>query len=104
MIVRPLGAIAQQQLTAWQEYAKEWDVYRSDDNHVRCVACDQSIIRLTDRNGVAYKYTREDQWALIVAHIRQAHQDTEREVYEKARIADGGIGNISAGSDNPADS
>lgn len=78
-----LSVLAQKQLAAWVKYAQEWDVFM-EDGHVRCARCKQSITRLSDRNGVAYTYSPDDQWSLLVAHIRQAHQEVEEEVYGTA--------------------
>jgi hypothetical protein len=100
---RPISNLAMAQLRAWEAYAEEWDIYR-EDNHIRCMACDQSVACLTDRNGIAYRYSENDQRALLIAHIRQNHQDIEREVYEAARIANGGNSDIPDDGDNPTDS
>lgn len=79
--MRPgLAIMAQKQLAAWRAYAQNWDVY-ADDEHVRCAECHQSITRLADRNGARYEYSADDQWALLVAHLRQNHPDVERDVY-----------------------
>lgn len=100
---RPISNIVRAQLDAWKAYAEDWDVYQ-EDNHIRCAACDQSVARLTDHNDIAYTYSRDEQWALLVAHIRQAHQNVEREVYEAAGIAGWANRNIPDDSDNPANS
>lgn len=75
-----LSIVAQKQLAAWRRYAEDWEVYANDE-HVRCAECHQSIIRLADRNGTRYEYSAEDQWAMLVAHLRQNHPDVERDVY-----------------------
>lgn len=101
--------MAQKQLAAWRHYAEDWEVY-ADDEHVRCAKCDQSITRLADRNGARYEYSTEDQWALLVAHLRQNHPEIERDVYgndgsddQTGGASDGNSGDIPRDRDSSAD-
>lgn len=66
--------IALAQLAIYQEFAKEWPRY-PDSRSIRCGKCDQSIWFLYDENGEVYRYTDDEKLALIVAHIRQNHEE-----------------------------
>src|SRR5208283_2484394 len=106
LIPRKLSPVAYNQLAAWVKIAHSWDVY-IDANHVRCARCGQSVTCLSDRNGVAYNYSAEDQLTLLVAHIRQAHQEMESKAYgsestQAAGIALDNSGGIPPDSNSPA--
>ena len=60
------------QLAAYLAASSDWPRY-PDGRCVRCGKCDQSIYMRWDRQGVRYQYTKAEIDALVVAHIRQAH-------------------------------
>lgn len=66
--------IALAQLAIYQEFAREWPRY-PDNRAIRCGKCDQSIWFLYDENCEVYRYTDEEKLALVVAHIRQNHEE-----------------------------
>lgn len=73
-----LAQVAKDQLSAFQEAAKNWPLY-IDVNDLRachrCTRCGQNIWFGTDSEGRDYHYTEDEIMTLVVAHIRQAHED-----------------------------
>lgn len=69
-----LHAIAIQQLEVWESVAYGWPRY-PDGRCVRCGKCDQSMYMLRDIQGVMYDYSDSEIDALIVAHLRQRHEE-----------------------------
>ena len=77
MLEQPkLSSVATGQLAAWEDIARSWTLY-NDDVCQRCVSCHMAVWRLLDENGNAYRYSVEQQLALIVAHLRQAHMELD---------------------------
>jgi hypothetical protein len=79
----PLGHVAPaalRQLAAWEALAADWATYQMADGEnpmifvERCGSCHIGIRRVTDEAGRAYAYQDGDRLALLVAHLRQAHQ------------------------------
>jgi len=66
--------MALNQLVVYQVAATDWPRY-PDGRCVRCGKCDQSIYMRRDIHGVTYQYTKDEILALVVAHIRQAHEE-----------------------------
>ena len=66
--------LALNQLAVWQAACIDWPRY-PDGRCVRCGKCDQSIYMRWDINQVRYQYTKDEILALIVAHVRQAHEE-----------------------------
>lgn len=60
-------------LAVFQVAAIDWPRY-PDGRCVRCGKCDQSMYMRWDVNHVRYQYTKDEILALVVAHIRQAHE------------------------------
>jgi hypothetical protein len=69
-----LADIAKEQLKVWQDRALDWPRY-PDGRAIRCGKCDQSMYFTADIQGMVYSYTGAEILALIVAHIRQRHED-----------------------------
>lgn len=77
-----LANIAVTQLEAFQLRGRTWplrEVSREDDNNnyrhgMECSYCNQMIYFISDVTGILYEYTDDEKLALIVAHIRQAHE------------------------------
>lgn len=62
------------ELKGWQELAETWPLtFNLADPHLRCAACDQSVMRMQDGAGHGYAYHPEQASVCVVAHIRQAH-------------------------------
>jgi hypothetical protein len=79
-----LAAIAQAQLRAWEEYAREWPlrmVHRENGNHLVCAVCEHTLLPVSYR-GQAYTFTGNTTLAATVAHLRNVHRWTEEEVYK----------------------
>lgn len=71
-----LSPVAARQLAAWQDIARTWPLY-NDGICQRCASCHISVWRLVDEHGTEYRGTNEERQAMIVAHLRQAHQDLD---------------------------
>jgi hypothetical protein len=69
-----LHPIALNQLVVYQVAATDWPRY-PDGRCVRCGKCDQSIYMRWDKNHVRYQYTKDEILGLVVAHIRQNHEE-----------------------------
>lgn len=69
-----IHGIAYAQLAPYQELAKTWPRY-PDGRFIRCGKCDQGILATADIMGIEYSYTEDETMAVIVAHIRQNHQE-----------------------------
>jgi hypothetical protein len=67
------GAV-EAELRAWQERAMEWPLV-SDGTMERCAKCLQGVIRVRDDAGNAYRYSPAARLVLIVAHLRQVHDE-----------------------------
>jgi len=67
-----LGPLAVGQLAAWENLADSW-VTEESGRRLECGVCHGSILVLTDRLGVRYRYTHVDRLALIVLHLRSFH-------------------------------
>jgi len=66
--------IALEQLQRYAKIAGTWKVY--EDRHImRCEKCHQGVWSIYDAKGNRYRYTSEEILALLVAHIRQVHDD-----------------------------
>lgn len=73
-----LSYVARDQLAAWEGLARDWATVAMLDpgtqlRHERCSSCWQSVYRITDEQGHAYRYTPEQKLAAVVLHLRQAH-------------------------------
>jgi hypothetical protein len=72
-----LAQVAIDQLETYQAAAADWPLY-IDVNDLRachrCTRCGQNIWFGTDQEGQDYHYTEAEINALVVAHIRQAHE------------------------------
>jgi hypothetical protein len=69
-------------LAAWEDLARGWATLRFYDVDAaawneRCASCLGGIYRVTDPNGKPYPYSDADKLALVVAHLRQSHQDLD---------------------------
>jgi hypothetical protein len=71
-----LNPLALRQLQAWQDIARGWQLVQSG-RHLRCPACNQSVVMLLDTAGRQYVYTDEQKLTLTVAHLRQAHAELD---------------------------
>ena len=71
-----IGALAQRQLAAWEDIARDWTVY-IDEPSMRCVSCHMEVYRLTDDHGVYYHWAPQQTLAMTVAHLRQAHLELD---------------------------
>jgi hypothetical protein len=69
--IHPLGLA---QLAVFQEAAIMWPRY-PDGRAIRCGKCDQSMYFTLDPGGKPYRYSDDEIMALIVAHIRQNHEE-----------------------------
>jgi hypothetical protein len=75
--------IALDQLAQWQRIAESWSVRvtkRKDATGLMrevniCGQCEQNIWFTADKNGLVYAYDMEEVLSLIVAHIRQNHEE-----------------------------
>lgn len=70
--------IADQQLAVWEAYGRNFPLVIDPDSAgtpMRCGFCGQSIYFISDKYGNSYGYTDDEELALTVAHIRQAHED-----------------------------
>lgn len=73
-----ISYVARDQLAAWEKLAEDWATVALRDpgteiRHERCSSCWQSIYRITDEQGHAYRYSDEQKLAATVLHLRQAH-------------------------------
>lgn len=66
--------LAMEQLQLYQTIAETWGRY-PDGNCVRCGKCSQAIYMRHDKHGYTYNYNRAEILALVVAHIRQVHEE-----------------------------
>ena len=74
----PVPQRVKDELAGWQEMAAMWPLrFCIEDPQARCEACDQGVIRLIDDAGNGYLYSRAQIVALVVAHIRQVHDNTQ---------------------------
>lgn len=72
--------IAQTQLEQWEAYGRNFPLVIDPDSAgtpMRCGFCGQSIYFISDTFGNSYSYTDEEELALTVAHIRQAHEEVD---------------------------
>ena len=67
-----LGAIAEQQLAAWERLAGDLDT-DEDPPVLRCGICERGIAVLFDGAARRYLYTGEQMLALKVLHLRNFH-------------------------------
>lgn len=79
-----MSTLAERQLWAWQKIAEDWpslEHHAEKDSKVvvaRC-QCGKGVLLVTDSAGRLFSYTR-DQWlALLVAHLRNHHQELDPE-------------------------
>ncbi len=73
-----LGALAQQQLAAWQQIAMSWPVALSRiQGGLRCVDCDGLVTRLIDSGDIAYHVSAQQILDATVMHLRQRHEDLD---------------------------
>lgn len=78
-----ISSVALGQLAAWEDIARDWATVEGTDAEfpnvvmVRCASCFGGLYRGTDDTGRPYHYTPEQQLALVVAHLRQAHMDLD---------------------------
>lgn len=83
-----LAAIAQKQLSAWEQTARQWPVIvtpRDDGcNHLSCAKCGMTLIPVDSATGTPYELTHEVTLAALVAHLRNVHRSIESEVYGDA--------------------
>ena len=73
-----LAVIAVEQLQKWQDFAHTWPTFEAKINSrdgVQCGRCSQTIFFRSDVGGNRFQYTAEQILALIVAHIRQRHEE-----------------------------
>jgi hypothetical protein len=68
--------LALHQLSAWQELAARWASY-VDDDHLRCTACDGSILPVGDPKGIRYMITSQMILDATVMHLRARHAEME---------------------------
>ncbi len=73
-----LGALARQQLAAWQQLAAGWPLVQ-DGPCLRCARCQVNVIRTHDNRGLSYRYEQDQVLALTVAHLRACHEDLNPE-------------------------
>lgn len=78
--LRKRSAIADKQLAQWEAYGRNFPLVIDPDSAgtpMRCGFCGQSIYFICDTFGNSYGYTDEEELALTVAHIRQAHEEVD---------------------------
>lgn len=63
---------ARAELETWAPIAVKWKLYL-DGFANRCTLCDQCIWFTHDMHGEQYMYSTEEILALIIAHVRQVH-------------------------------
>lgn len=68
--------LAAAQLAAWEAIAAEWTLLSSPQVSV-CGQCHKGVILRADSYGIPYRYTREQELALIVLHLRSHHADLD---------------------------
>lgn len=71
-----LGPVARSQLAAWEDMALAWTLYKGLLTD-RCASCDKGVILRVDGYGRPYRYTRDQELALIVLHLRNFHADLD---------------------------
>jgi len=69
-----IATVAMEQLRHYQSIARKWQTW-PDGRCRRCMECDENIYFTHDTNANPYMYTDDEILALIVAHIRQVHDD-----------------------------
>lgn len=73
-----IDQLALDQLAQWQDIAHTWPTFDATINGrdgVQCGRCSQTIFFRTDVGGNRYVYFPNQILALIVAHIRQNHEE-----------------------------
>ena len=71
-----IAPLALRQLAAWQAVAAGWTATVAED-HLRCVACQASILAVGDPRGIRYMITSQMILDATVMHLRARHAEME---------------------------
>ena len=71
-----IAPLALRQLAAWQDVAARWTA-TADGDHLRCVACEASILPVGDPRGFRYMVTSQMILDATVMHLRARHAEME---------------------------
>lgn len=69
-----IAPIAKRQLEVITKFAHTWPIVQQGNKNI-CGLCSQNVWFTDDKHGSPFLYQDEEITALIVAHIRQNHQE-----------------------------
>lgn len=73
-----LGAVARQQLAAWQQVAADWPVrVGGGASHLHCGDCGGPVLAIADGTATAYHLTPQQIMDATVMHLRARHEDLD---------------------------
>lgn len=72
-----MRGIAETQLAAWTDLARDWPAHIDSDGVSRCGRCGKGIMLWVDSSGAVFRYTVDQALALTVLHLRNHHADLD---------------------------